>query len=48
MKYYDKLCQRCNQKYYGTASSKYCLDCKEQVRQERARENSKKQREKNV
>ena len=48
MKYHDKLCQRCNQKYYGTASSKYCLDCKNLVAQERARENSKKQRAKKI
>ena len=48
MKYHDKQCQRCNKKYVGTASSKYCIDCKDEVAQERARENSRKQRAKRV
>jgi len=40
MKYYDKTCQRCNQKYVGTASSKYCIVCRDQLRQERIKENN--------
>lgn len=27
----DKICQNCGSSYQGTASSKYCLDCKDSI-----------------
>lgn len=48
MKYYDKKCEKCNEKYTGTASSKYCLECKDEIARERNKENSKKQRNKKI
>lgn len=48
MKYYTKKCLKCSKEYQGTASAKYCIDCKDILRVERARANSKKQRAKRV
>jgi len=46
MKYHNKNCQRCNKKYAGTASSKYCIICTDIVRSERISANNKKLKEK--
>lgn len=35
MRYKTKNCQRCNKEYQGTATAKYCIVCKDVIRQER-------------
>jgi len=35
MKYKTKTCERCNEQYTGTASSKYCITCKDVIISER-------------
>jgi len=42
MKYYDKKCEKCDVKFVGTASSKYCIICKDIIRSLRIVANNKK------
>ena len=42
--YKSKKCERCNNPFDSTATSKYCIECKDIVRLERLRENNKKKK----
>lgn len=44
--YKDKVCQSCGTGYMGTASSKYCIECKVDIMDQRNREANIKYKEK--